>query len=102
MSDTGQIFVGQTKLDINLDFETDITGYQTVLVKYIKPDGTTTGSFTATVDDAALGLASYTVTSATDIDVPGDWVFWGHITYTDNTVIAGEPQIVNVKVEGDT
>lgn len=94
-----KIYVGQTKLDINLDFQTDITGYQNVLVKYKKPSGAT-GSFIATVDDAANGLAHYSVVNTTDLDEAGDWKFWGHITYTDTTVIAGECDIVTVYTEG--
>lgn len=44
----------------------------TVTYLYEKPGGTT-GTWTATIDNAATGITSYTTTSASDLDTVGRW-----------------------------
>lgn len=94
-----KIHVGQTKLDIEVYLGQDITGQQEAIIKYVKPDNTT-GSFTATVIDETVGHIRYEVANASDLDQSGDWTFWGHITYTDGKVIAGEARKEKIYAEG--
>ncbi len=95
----GKIYVNQTSLKLEAEVKADLTNANTVLIKYIKPDDST-GQFTATVTDATFGVIEYIITSSTDIDQVGDWTFWGHITFSNGDVIAGEPHCETVYKEG--
>ena len=94
----GKIYKNQIGLKINLDLQDDITGETTTVIKYIKPDGVA-GSWAATVDSLTSGLISY-VTVSGDLDVVGDWIIWGHTTFTAGNVYAGEPEKRYVHEEG--
>lgn len=94
-----KIFKNQTKLTIRLLLGAGIQDTQEALIKYRKPDGTT-GQFTATVENQGIGVISYTVQSANDIDQHGAWDFWGHITFNDGKEIAGSRASVYVYQEG--
>lgn len=98
----GKIFVGQTKLDINLFLRQPLPSVTTALIKYTKPDDSA-GSFTATVVDETDndGQIQYEVTSASDIDQAGAWIFWAHITYSNGKIIQGECSAVTVYTAGD-
>lgn len=96
----GKVFVGQTALDIVATVGQDITGATALLIKYIKPDLTTTGEFNAVISDAATGEITYTVTSENDIDQPGNWKFWAHVTFSDGSYAAGEIYKQKVYTEG--
>ena len=94
----GKIYVGQTKLVINVDVKSDISGASAIL-KYCKPDGTT-GSFSASITDASEGLISYEIASVNDLDQQGRYSMWAYVTYGDGKVAAGEPFDFLVLPEG--
>ncbi len=94
----GKVYEGQTALSITATVGTDITG-STCLIKYLKPDGAE-GEFDATIITAATGVIRYTVESENDIDQDGQWTFWGHVTFSDGTVAAGEPYKRYIYKEG--
>ena len=96
----GKIFVRQTKLSIVRTLGIDITGGTSPLIKYIKPSGET-GEFVATITDASIGELTYAITSITDLDQYGVWIFWGHITDSGGKVIVGEPSRLVVFIEGE-
>ena len=68
----GQIFKGQTNLDLVVTVGQDITGATPTLIKYIKPSGAE-GSFTATITDALNGIITYVIASINDLDEYGDF-----------------------------
>lgn len=94
----GKVYVGQTKLTITVTVSQDITA-GTCLVKYRKPSGGT-GSWAGTISNATTGVFYYTVASTAILDEAGEWVVWGHVTFSDTKVAAGEPQTMKVYVEG--
>jgi len=94
-----RIFKGQDKINLVVSVSIDITGATTSLIKYIKPSGDT-GSFTATVTDIPTGELTYDV-QPDDLDQYGNWIFWAHITYSDDQVSVGEPTRIHVYKEGE-
>jgi hypothetical protein len=94
----GKIYVGQTKLIIEVDLKSNITD-ATVILKYCKPDGET-GSFPAVISDADNGVVKRQIEATTDIDQSGRWLMWAHVTYGDGKVAAGEPFDFKVYAEG--
>ncbi len=95
----GKVYVGQTKLKIVLDLNSNITG-TTVLLKYEKPDGAT-GNFPMDITDAINGIVEFVVSVATDFDVKGNWNMWAYVTYADSKVAAGEPFVIKFLSEGE-
>ena len=85
----GKVYVGQSKLKINVNLEQDVTG-ATVQIYYIKPSNVT-DFFTATIDDAVNGLVSYDVADEATFDEVGTWTFYSKITFSDLKVSYGEP-----------
>ena len=95
----GKIYVGQNKLTITCTVSQDITA-ATCLIKYIKPLTGTTGSWTGTIQTAATGVFYYNIASTAILDEAGTWILWGHVTFSDTKVAAGEPVNVVVYAEG--
>ena len=96
----GKIYVGQTKLTMNATLGIDITNATPTLIKYIKHSGTT-GSFVATITDAANGIITKSSWLTTDLDESGPWVLWGHITDSSGKVVAGEAWTEHIYNEGE-
>jgi hypothetical protein len=94
-----KIFVGQTKLTIQLDVKADISDVTTAEIRFQKPSNQR-GSFPAEVEDPENGIIKYVVEQPTDIDVPGRWRFWAYLTYSDGKVIPGEISEITVYSEG--
>lgn len=96
----GKIYINQTALIIRARCLESVTGYATLLIKYIKPDKVTTGSFNATMFDEDTGRIQYKISSEDDLDQLGTWKFWAHITFSDGTWVAGEPFSKKIWEEG--
>jgi len=94
----GKVYIGQTKLKLEVFLNTDITG-ATAILKYKKPNNTT-GNFPLTITNATTGTAEYEAQNATDFDVVGTWVFWAYVTYGDGKIASGEPFKVHFYSEG--
>lgn len=96
----GRIHVGQTALSFVATVSQDITGADPVLIKYIKPSGTT-GSFTATITDALTGEITYVVENVSDVSEYNNWILWAHITFASGKVAAGKATQIKVFKEGE-
>jgi hypothetical protein len=96
----GKIYVNQTALDIEATTGVDVTGAISLLIKYEKPDGVTTGSFEAIATDEANGVIQYSVTSSEDIDQSGLWCFWAYVVFADGSYAAGEVYRERIYIEG--
>lgn len=94
----GKVYIGQTRLKIEVDLKADVTG-ATVKLKYRKPAGTE-GEFTMAVTDATSGIANYEPVSNETFNEVGTWTFWAHVTYGDGKVAAGEPFNIHFYKEG--
>jgi len=95
----GKIYLNQSSLRLKLVTGVDITGASVTQIKYKKPDGETTGTFTATVEDAGAGSIYYDFADD-ELDQAGNWLFWAFITFSDGRSAPGEPVRVTVYEEG--
>ena len=90
--------VGQSNLRIELETGITLTG-NTCLIKYKKPNGVS-GQWSATIS-TDVSKMYYDVTSSTDIDVAGKWIFWSHVTYGDGSIGKGHSATQYFYKEGD-
>jgi len=91
--------VGQ---DFRLELETNVplTG-GTLLIKFIKPDKKTEGSFSATINGSDASKMYYDVDGAAkDLDQSGEWRFWAHVVFADTTIGIGSTVEQVIKAEG--
>jgi hypothetical protein len=93
----GKIYVGQTALRFQLTTDVDITG-ALCQVKHKRPDGET-ATWSGIILNADTGIFYYDV-QAGDLDLPGDWIMWAHVTFQDLTYAPGEPNTIEVYEEG--
>lgn len=63
---------GDVGRKFRLDADQDISAASVVQIKYVKPDGTTKGTWTAEVEDSQY--AYYITQNATDLDQIGKWM----------------------------
>jgi hypothetical protein len=96
----GKVYVNQTAFTVRLTTGENIAGATELLIKYIKPDGTT-GSWVATENDATEGIIEYTMADADQLDQVGWWTFWAYVTFSDGSIGAGEPVKKYIHAEGD-
>ncbi len=94
-----KIFVSQTKLTIEINVGADISDVASAKIKYIKPNNER-GEFPATVVNANIGLIKYDVQSTNDLDIPGPWKLWPHLTYVDGKTIEGPSNTLTVHPSG--
>jgi hypothetical protein len=94
-----KIFVGQTKLTIELDLNQSLAGYESARIKYIKPSQTR-GSWPANVVNSTTGLIAYEVESSNDLDEAGDWTIWGSVEFADDKSAPSAPVRMTVFKEG--
>ena len=95
------MIVGATDQVITVNVSKNLTGYETALIKYRKPNNVT-GQFVATVTNVTTGVIQYAIQSASDIDMAGNWVFWAYVEYENGKIGIGEPFFVSAKNEGQT
>jgi hypothetical protein len=95
----GKIFKGQTKLQIKLSLEQDITDAKSVKIKFRKPSGLI-GSWTATVINPTSGIIAVEPASPETLNETGNWVLWAYIVFSDGRVASGEPVTMAVNWEG--
>lgn len=77
-----KVYVGDTPL-IKVDCISDISLATNTKIHYLKPDGTTSGYWTAAItNDTNTGLGRYLQyqTLATDLDIAGTWKFQAYLT----------------------
>jgi len=95
----GTIFKGQTKLQIKLTVEQDITGAVQTLIRYKKPSGAR-GEWTANIVNPATGILDFEPASAATLDETGQWTLWAFVQFSDGRTAAGEPVTMQVNGEG--
>lgn len=95
-----KVFIGQTKLTLEVNTASDLIGYQTAEIRYENPNGQK-GSFSATVGQLSPGLLVYNIQNANELNVAGVWKIWAHITFNDGKVSIGEPATLRVLRPGD-
>ena len=83
-----RIYKNKTKLRILIDTKCDLSGFQTVTIAALKPDGNTV-TFAAVVKDVEKGVIFYDVESENDIDQSGWWTFWPEIVFDDDRTARG-------------
>jgi hypothetical protein len=95
-------YVNETGTDMVFDTGVLLGSTTQQYIKYKKPDGTTTGSFTASLYSSYSALANATGTyflkhtlAVTDLNVPGEWRFQAYIGAVDGTWL-GETVMINI------
>lgn len=86
----GKVYKTQSKLTLYIDTGTDLTEASSVAIHRTDPEGTSSSTLTAVIENASTGLISYEV-SATDFIIAGVWILWVKVTYTGGAVAYGEP-----------
>jgi len=76
------IYKYQTELTFTVHTEASLANASTQRIQYLKPDGTTTGSWAASVSNATLGYMTYAVQATGDLDTSGVWKLWGYVQFT--------------------
>jgi hypothetical protein len=84
-----KLYIGQTKLKIQLLVEANLAEVQSVKIKYEDPKGNK-GEFPATVATINPGMIEYTIQDATEIDLVGTWKMWAFVTYADGKTAIGQ------------
>lgn len=77
------VFKGEIGKKIQITFGVNITG-ATIKYLVIKPSGTEV-SWTATIDNASLGVTSYTTVDANDLNEEGNFQITPEVSFTDPT-----------------
>ena len=92
-------FKGRTNLRIELETNVDLTS-ATLLIKYMKPSGGTAGSFAATINGSDNSKMYYDADTSTDFAEYGEYIFWAHVTFADNTIGIGSAVKQLIRYEG--
>jgi len=95
----GRIYKNQGSLSFKVQTCIDLSGSETALLKYKKPDDTE-GSFPLTVEDETGGVLRYNLTND-DLDQSGWWTLWAHITFIGGKSAPGEPVKIYIFEEGE-
>jgi len=86
----GKIYVGQSKLTIEVDCKGSISGVQSQRIGFKKPNNSM-GSWVATLVNENTGIISYQITDENIIDEAGNWAIWADLTFNDGRKLVGEP-----------
>lgn len=92
------MIIAGTTLELTIAAGIDITGASSTVIRFIKPTGTT-GTWAATVDDAAEGTISYDITAA-ELDSAGSWTVWAVITFATGVIWKTAGRQFSVYAEG--
>jgi len=96
-----KIFKNQTKLQIRVGTDIDLTG-ATAYIVYTKPNGTV-GTWNGTIESPATdGTIYYTIESVNDLDVAGNWKFFAMVVDSANKIGYGEPFQEYIYETGET
>ena len=102
MGSQSKHYKGEVGTDLILDTGVLIGTVDYQFIKYQKPDGSTQGSWTATLYSSYSEIAGLTGTyllkytlDAGDLDVSGEWIFQGWVGAADGTWF-GESVIENI------
>jgi len=95
----GLIYKNQSSLTLKVLTYIELSGADTCILKYRKPDGTE-DRFPLTIEDELEGILRYNVQNG-DLDESGWWSFWANITFIDGRTSAGDPERVFINEEGE-
>lgn len=82
------IYQGQNNIRFRLSGCGDLTSASTVSIVYVKPDFTT-GTWTATIEDATNGIIYYDMLSSESL-IAGKYVFYPLIIFLDGRTGIGD------------
>ena len=94
----GRIYQNQGSLSFKVLTGIDLSGAETCLLKYKKPDQSE-GSFPLTIEEELGGILRYNLLEG-DLDLSGWWTFWAHLTFLGGKSAPGEPVRIFVAPEG--
>jgi len=91
-----RVFVGQTAIQFELQLNVDITGCLEKKIMYKKPKDDSIYEWEASSSNDSVGHIYYDVTTSTELDVAGKWVFWGYIKFGDGREANSDPQTYEI------
>lgn len=94
-----RIYKNQGSLTFKVATGIDLSGAETALLKYRKPDETE-GSFPLTVEDETAGILRYNLTGD-ELDQSGWWTLWAYVTFLGGRSAPGEAVRIYVAEEGE-
>lgn len=83
-----RIYKGQSKLRILIDTACDLSGFEEINVKALKPDNTIK-IFSAVIKDIEKGIIFFDLQDENDIDASGWWTLWPEIRFDDDRCCFG-------------
>lgn len=93
----GKIYIDQSNLKITAETGVTVTGATETFIKFFKPDGTA-GQFDATI--VGTQDIEFDFSEPSELDQAGVWIFWAKITFAGGRKAPGEPERVQVFIEG--
>ena len=94
-----RIYKNKSKLRIQIDTKSNLSGYVSADICCKKPDGSIV-AFSAVVKDEENGIIFYDVQNEDDLNVAGWWTFWPSVTFDDDRTACGRAVKVFVYDEG--
>lgn len=94
-----KIYKNQSKLRIILNTGCDLSGWNTLEIRFRKPDGET-GFFNADILDEKKGIIFHDVQNRNELDQKGEWKIWSYVLFDDDRNAFGVPQKMCVYPEG--
>jgi len=93
------IHVGQTAVRLELNVGLDLTTAKELEIRFIKPN-TIMGAFPGYILDREKGVVYYDVESIGDLDDTGQWQFWVHIKFNDDTELDSDSVLIYIYEPG--
>ena len=95
----GKVYINQSKLVINFNLGSDITG-AIVVIEGFNPLGVAITNLTALVINASQGTVQYTSGVVSDFTIIGTYKLWAYVEFPDGRKIWGEPSYLEIHKTG--
>jgi len=96
----GKIYVGQSKLRLQLNTGVTIESGDVLWIKYCKPGSSSVEVFVAEELGTPAGAIYYDFDIG-DLDTAGIWKFWAYIIFNDGREAPGESISIRIYNEGN-
>ena len=94
-----RIYKNKSKLRIQIDTKSNLSGYVSADICCKKPDGSIV-AFSAVVKDEENGIIFYDVQNENDLDQIGWWSMWPEIVFDDDRTACGRAHEIFVHEPG--
>ena len=95
------VFNGTVGLRIRVSLGIDISAVGEARIRYLKPDGETSGEWIATIESTSTGVIYYDTVAAVDLDQAGTWRINGIWDPDGDNIFYGATACLTVRELGD-